>query len=78
MKNYGDDEAVDDVLVAIGRCEKREKFVHNVCLLIYYCYLCGNLEISYVCFGTHPAPGCSLRDPAFFIFHSEATRFYPL
>lgn len=36
----GDDEAADDVLVAIGRCEKREKFVHNVCLLNYYCYLC--------------------------------------
>jgi hypothetical protein len=41
VKNYGGDEVVDDVLVAIGRCEKREKFVHNVCLLNYYCYLCG-------------------------------------
>jgi hypothetical protein len=42
VKNYGgDEEAADNLLVAIGRCEKKEKIVHNVCLLNYYCYLCG-------------------------------------
>ena len=41
MKNYGgDEEAADNLLVAIGRCEKSENFVHNACLLNYYCYLC--------------------------------------
>lgn len=41
MKNYGgDEEAADNLLVAIGRCEKKEKIVHNVCLLNNYCYLC--------------------------------------
>ena len=41
MKNYGgDEEAADNLLVAIGRCEKKEKIVHNVCLLNNYYYLC--------------------------------------
>lgn len=41
MKNYGgDDEASGLMLVVIGRCEKKEKIVHNVCLLNNYCYLC--------------------------------------
>ena len=41
MKNYGgDEEAADNLLVAVGCHEKLEKFVHNACLLNYYCYLC--------------------------------------
>lgn len=40
----GDDEATDEMLVSVIRCEKREKFVHNACLLNYYCYLCGKLR----------------------------------
>lgn len=36
----GDDEATDEMLVAVGCREKLEKFVHNACLLNYYCYLC--------------------------------------
>ena len=41
MKNYGgDDEAADEMLVAVGCREKRKNIVHNACLLNYYCYLC--------------------------------------
>ena len=40
MKNYGGDEAADNLLVAVGCHEKLEKIVHNVCLLNNYCYLC--------------------------------------
>ena len=41
MKNYGgDDEASGLMLIAVGCRGKNEKFVHNACLLNYYCYLC--------------------------------------
>ena len=36
----GDDEASDEMLVAVRNREKSENFVHNACLLNYYCYLC--------------------------------------
>ena len=50
VKNYGgDDEATDEMLVSVGHCEKREKFVHNACLLNYYYYLCDSFDEKLAC-----------------------------
>ena len=45
----GDDEATDEMFVSVGHCEKREKFVHNACLLNYYYYLCDSFDEKLAC-----------------------------